>query len=238
METNEVLSTENSGKRQKPEQIASWRHFTGFLLIAAGVAALGFLGATRADRRQSRGNRPACQPQQSDSHLHVIAIFMDLGAAVLLPVFGVHRRGGKSLGTFGRAMDFVEESSPWTWGLRCPSGCCGRARRMAFMAAGPGWQGRAAGRTVASLLPRSLLEVLLWIATSITAGICEEMVFRGYLQRQLHALSWKRCGGAVLGQGLVFGLGHSYQGWREYGCDQRAGGSVWRAGRMARKSAH
>jgi membrane protease YdiL (CAAX protease family) len=48
--------------------------------------------------------------------------------------------------------------------------------------------------------------------TSITAGVCEEMVFRGCVQRQLHALSGSVVA-AVLGQGLVFGLFHSYQGW-------------------------
>jgi membrane protease YdiL (CAAX protease family) len=63
------------------------------------------------------------------------------------------------------------------------------------------------------LLPKSLVEILVWIATSITAGICEEMAFRGYLQKQFHALT----GGmamAVLAQGLVFGLFHAYQGWK------------------------
>ncbi|HMG87382.1 MAG TPA: CPBP family intramembrane glutamic endopeptidase [Terracidiphilus sp.] len=73
--------------------------------------------------------------------------------------------------------------------------------------------GPGSAKTVDSLLPQSLIEILIWIATSITAGICEEMVFRGFLQRQLHALSGN-IAVAVLGQGLVFGLFHSYQGWR------------------------
>ena len=63
-----------------------------------------------------------------------------------------------------------------------------------------------------SLLPQSLLEVLIWIGTSVTAGICEEMAFRVYLQRQFHALSGTIVM-AVLGQGLVFGRFHAYQGW-------------------------
>jgi len=75
-----------------------------------------------------------------------------------------------------------------------------------------GTAGPGSAKTVDSLLPQSLLEVLIWIATSITAGVCEEMAFRGYLQRQLHALSGNMVA-AVLGQGLVFGLFHSYQGW-------------------------
>jgi membrane protease YdiL (CAAX protease family) len=74
--------------------------------------------------------------------------------------------------------------------------------------------GRSSAKSVASLLPQSLLEILVWIALSITAGICEELVFRGYLQRQLHALSGSVVV-AVLVQALVFGAGHGYQGWKQ-----------------------
>jgi hypothetical protein len=74
--------------------------------------------------------------------------------------------------------------------------------------------GPSSAKSVDSLLPHSPLEIVIWIATSITAGICEEMVFRGYLQRQLHALSGNAVV-AVLGQGVVFGLFHGYQGWQQ-----------------------
>jgi len=73
--------------------------------------------------------------------------------------------------------------------------------------------GPSNAKSMSTLLPQSLLEILLWIVVSITAGFCEEMIFRGYLQRQLHALGGS-IAGAVLGQGLVFGLFHSYQGWK------------------------
>jgi membrane protease YdiL (CAAX protease family) len=76
-----------------------------------------------------------------------------------------------------------------------------------------GTEGPGSAKTVDSLLPQSLLEIVVWIGVSITAGICEEMAFRGYLQRQLHALSGSMVV-AVLAQGLVFGLFHAYQGWR------------------------
>jgi membrane protease YdiL (CAAX protease family) len=39
------------------------------------------------------------------------------------------------------------------------------------------------------------------------------MVFRGFVQRQFHALSGSIVV-AVLAQGVIFGLFHSYQGWR------------------------
>ena len=73
--------------------------------------------------------------------------------------------------------------------------------------------GPSNAKSVDNLLPQSLIEILIWIALSITAGICEEMAFRGYLQRQLHALSGSVVV-AVLGQGLIFGLFHFYQGWK------------------------
>jgi membrane protease YdiL (CAAX protease family) len=73
--------------------------------------------------------------------------------------------------------------------------------------------GPGSAKTVDSLRPHSLLEVLIWIGTCATAGICEEMVFRGYLQRQFHALSGSVVL-AVLAQGVIFGLFHAYQGWR------------------------
>lgn len=65
--------------------------------------------------------------------------------------------------------------------------------------------GPSSAKSLNSLLPHSCLEILIWIATSITAGICEEMAFRGYLQRQCHALTGSITL-AVLAQGVVFDL--------------------------------
>ena len=62
-------------------------------------------------------------------------------------------------------------------------------------------------------MPRTFLEILLWIALSVTAGFCEEIAFRGYLQKQFHALSGN-VAAAVIAQALVFGLAHAYQGWK------------------------
>lgn len=63
------------------------------------------------------------------------------------------------------------------------------------------------------LAPHSALEILAWIALSITAGICEETIFRGYLQKQFIAWTRSRTAGVVLSAAL-FGAGHIYQGAR------------------------
>ena len=77
-----------------------------------------------------------------------------------------------------------------------------------------GWLLRIAalGRNV-SMLPHRGIELTLWIALSVTAGICEETIFRGYLQRQFMALS-KSAPVGILLSAVVFGAAHAYQGFR------------------------
>ena len=48
---------------------------------------------------------------------------------------------------------------------------------------------------------------------SLTAGFCEELIFRGYLQRQFAALT-NSVWAAIVLQGLSFGAAHGYQGWK------------------------
>jgi uncharacterized protein len=64
---------------------------------------------------------------------------------------------------------------------------------------------------VRAMLPRTGLDLTFWIVMSVAAGFCEEIVFRGYLLRQFHAMS-NSMPVAVIGQALLFGVVHSYQG--------------------------
>jgi len=61
------------------------------------------------------------------------------------------------------------------------------------------------------LLPKGNLESFVWIPLALSAGFCEELVFRGYLQRQFQAVTGS-VGLAVLFQAIVFGVGHLYEG--------------------------
>jgi len=69
------------------------------------------------------------------------------------------------------------------------------------------------GQNIRYLLPQNQLEIFLWILTSITAGICEEIIFRGYFQRQFGAWTGSMPAGVLL-SAAAFGAGHIYQGWR------------------------
>lgn len=207
MQANEVPVPMNPEMSQRPPQIASWGHLVGFLLIGAGVVALGLL-AQHAPTGGGTGASPGELGRHSQAiHIYLVAILMDWALLYYCWV-GVHRHGGnlKTL-SGGRwsswknlAVDLAIALPFWVlW---------------EGAAYGVHWLlGPSSAKSVDSLLPQSLLEILLWIGTSITAGICEEMAFRGYVQRQFHALTGS-VAMAVLGQGVVFGLFHSYQGWK------------------------
>jgi membrane protease YdiL (CAAX protease family) len=63
------------------------------------------------------------------------------------------------------------------------------------------------------ILPRSVPEIMIFLIVSVTAGFCEEFIFRGYLQRQFLTLTG-RAWIAISVQALLFGIAHLYQGWR------------------------
>lgn len=63
------------------------------------------------------------------------------------------------------------------------------------------------------IAPQGALENVTYLALVITAGICEETIFRGYLQRQFVAL-FRNAPLGVLASAVLFGAGHIYQGLR------------------------
>jgi membrane protease YdiL (CAAX protease family) len=66
----------------------------------------------------------------------------------------------------------------------------------------------------AFLNPKGGVEITLWVLMSMTAGFCEELIYRGYLQRQLLALTGSAAL-AVMLQAVIFGAGHWYQGGKK-----------------------
>jgi len=66
-------------------------------------------------------------------------------------------------------------------------------------------------RQLGFLAPESRIELALWFCVSITAGFCEEIIFRGYLQLQFAAVSNSMLAGVVL-SAAVFGASHGYEG--------------------------
>jgi uncharacterized protein len=209
MQGNQAPSASQSDPAQSvtravPETIASVRHLLGLLLIGACVVGFGFYAqhssGSSAPSGQLAGHSVAIQ-------IYLFAISLDWALFYYCWV-GVHRRGGS------------------LWSLAGVRWNSWRSLAVDLAIALPFWLiwegaaygvhsllGPSAAKSVGSLLPHSFLEVLLWTATCATAGICEEMVFRGYLQRQLHAFTGSLVT-AVIAQGVIFGLFHAYQGWK------------------------
>ena len=68
-------------------------------------------------------------------------------------------------------------------------------------------------KILAPLIPRTYREAGFFLLLAVGAGLFEEIIFRGYLQRQFAALGKSVWAGIVL-SAMVFGLGHGYQGNR------------------------
>jgi membrane protease YdiL (CAAX protease family) len=74
-----------------------------------------------------------------------------------------------------------------------------------------------------SLLPQTAVEIAAYLGLTVTAGFCEELIYRGYLLRQFTAWTGSVAAGLAI-QSIVFGISHFYQGFgmaftiTVYGC--------------------
>ena len=183
--------------------IASPRHTVGLLLIQVGLA----VGGAYLQSGSSAG------PNLAAAHSGNVALYVSMIALEWGLVWyvwgGIHDKGHRLLDLVGGrwsdwknvALDLAIALPFWIlweatarlvqWGL-----------------------GESHAKTIQSLLPQTWLEVVLWIVLSASAGVCEEIVFRGYLQRQFQAITGG-IGLAVVLQALVFGAGHAYQGMKQ-----------------------
>ena len=66
-------------------------------------------------------------------------------------------------------------------------------------------------KALMALAPNTPLELLLWVMLSLSAGFCEEFVFRGYFLRQFASAGAGIWLGAVCSS-LLFGMSHGYEG--------------------------
>jgi uncharacterized protein len=72
----------------------------------------------------------------------------------------------------------------------------------------------SSAKNLAFMMPATAFELAVWLILSLTAGICEETIFRGYFQRQF--IGWT--GNTVVGiiiSAAIFGAAHIYQGWKQ-----------------------
>jgi membrane protease YdiL (CAAX protease family) len=71
--------------------------------------------------------------------------------------------------------------------------------------------GTPSSPAVQRLIVRNAANIPLWVLLALSAGFVEELVFRGYMQRQFAALLGSPWLG-VAAQAVLFGVTHGYQG--------------------------
>jgi membrane protease YdiL (CAAX protease family) len=151
-------------------------------------------------------------PGMLQQHPNVVPLYLSTMGSEWLLIYGVwagiHRRGGKLRdligGRWASARDVLGDLAlaliVWVLWLGIQYGVVAL------------W-GTSQARSISVLLPQRGIEVFLWFVVSITAGISEEITFRGYFQKQFEAMTGSAAAGLIL-QGVLFGISHGYQGLR------------------------
>ena len=176
--------------------LASRRHTVRFVLIVCAIAALGILQTHRT------------APSTAVSH---IPLYASLAILQLLFVWfvrlGVRAYGRSILDLLGKRW-----RSSLDVGRDFALAAALIAILLGFSKLVQHFLGPSSAK-VAFLLPHGPLESVLWLGVAAIAGISEEIVYRGYLQPQLRALSGNLALAIGL-QAIIFAIGHLYQGWK------------------------
>jgi membrane protease YdiL (CAAX protease family) len=162
----------------------------------------------------SIGNIKSSQAAHAGSHIRIYLATMFYEWLLTAVVWwGLRRSGGSlrqliggrwhSVGDF--FLDIVIALGVWMGALMVIA--------LAALAMGMNHPGNLsdAQKQIGFLAPKNTLEIILWIGLSATAGFCEEVLFRGYFQKQFTRLLHNRWSALVV-VSILFGLGHGYEG--------------------------
>jgi membrane protease YdiL (CAAX protease family) len=182
--------------------VAPLRHTVVLAGVFLGTAAAGAL----YQRAASQHAAAATQTHPNVVPLYLSLLALQWGLFLYVWWIGLRRNGTSLAGLIGGhwrnpmdvGIDVAIAAGTWgAWQL--------------FALAWNRWLGPGHAVSVQTLLPHGAVEVSLWIALSLTAGFNEELVFRGYFQRQFAALSRSQWLATLL-QAALFGVSHGYQG--------------------------
>jgi uncharacterized protein len=188
-------------KSSSPKLIAPRWHTVLFVALFLTLALSGALF-----QREARS-----QPGGLQQHPHVVPLYLSLIAmewGLFLYVWkGGLRRSGTTLreligGRWGSVKDVAVDAGLalglWTVWIIVEKGW-------------DRWVGLGHAASIQTFLPRRASEILLWVGVSVSAGVCEELVFRGYFQRQFEVFTRSKWIALFL-QAALFGISHGYQG--------------------------
>lgn len=199
----ETPQTNGEASYQEGGLVAPWWHT---VLMVALIMGLSLVGVRQL---RSLGNRP----------LHLIANYsLSIAyewALVGLVLWGIHLRkvplrqllGKQEAGARAWIADVAIALAYWVTALLV----LGMAGAALTKVSGSHIDPQKIGDVTQKLAPITGIEMLLFLILSISAGICEELVFRGYLQQQFARMSHRIWVGIAL-SAVVFGCAHGYEG--------------------------
>jgi len=185
------------------QPIASVKHTMVTVAILLGMAAAGAWQTSR----QAASASAAAGPHSDATYLYLFLTATEW-ALVWLVYGGIHDRGirlrdligGRWNSPLAVLRDFAIAGIFW----------------LVWQYSGElvqNWLHASRSASVAAMLPTSVHEKAAWLLLALSAGFCEEIVFRGYLQRQFTAFTHSAVLGLIV-QAIIFGVGHLYQGWK------------------------
>lgn len=197
----ELIEASNAGSGaapgQKPRLIAPWWHTVLLLLLIAATSVLGSLHSAR----RSIGSHHLANYGITIAWEWVLAGLAWWGLRMkktsLREVLGVRRRGaGEFLVDAGIAGVF------WIAAMVLLAVLAVFLKLLHL---------ESAQKQISALAPSSTGELALWCALSVSAGICEEFLFRGYFQQQFTRATGRVWVGALV-SAILFGSAHGYEG--------------------------
>ncbi|MEM7355219.1 MAG: type II CAAX endopeptidase family protein [Acidobacteriota bacterium] len=137
----------------------------------------------------------------------------------VLSLAGIWWLGARSVSALGMAADLSAGfSSAWGIGAWSASVLTSIYLLFRIWAVGRSSEARQQVREqfgeVDFILPRTPAQLRGFSAVGLTAGICEEILYRGFLLWWFQAAVGLGLTAAAVASTLVFGLGHAYQGWQ------------------------
>ena len=221
MQTPEIEDTGLPGipKAREPQLAPVWH--TVVLILA--ILAISIAGKLQLVGMQHRPNRLLTYGTTAGMELLMLG-WVALGLRLRKVPFG-SLLGKTAHGLRGWALDFGIAAAFWIGALMIlgtvsilwtsvETAISQAHSRGAGHAASSSQKNQETLRTLEELAPQNRTEIACWVVLCCFAGAIEELVFRGYLQRQFTA--WAR-GGAVWGvtfSAAMFGAAHGYQGAR------------------------
>lgn len=192
-----MTSTKSLAPHLRSQPIAAWRHTAIVIVI---FLATGLLGLQHA--------RP--QTYRSPHHVNMAPIFLIMISVEWALVYYVSKWGLGPAGYSWRSVAGQMLLKPRDLSLDVLIALGAFITWMLVEGIGQTFM-RGQHSSIENLIPHAPLELSLWVCVSVTAGICEEFIFRGYLQHQFLSLTGVPVL-ALLLQSVIFGATHLYQG--------------------------